>query len=239
MVNSEGVAARYRPILGKAAAKIRVIYNGVDTARFDRAPYAAKREEIRRLEMHVPAGAPVVVNVANLLPVKNHGLLLRAWARVHEGRGAATRPYLLLLGDGPEKEGIFAEAARLGLLPYLRVLGRVGDVERYLAASDVFALSSHAEGFSNALVEAMASGLACVATDVGGNAEALAGGAGVVVPPGDEDAFAAALAALVDDEARRRELGATARARAVVSFGMERMVEETERWYRELLGARR
>jgi glycosyltransferase involved in cell wall biosynthesis len=129
------------------------------------------------------------------------------------------------------------EASRLGIEPYVRFLGQVRDVAPYLAAADVFVLSSDAEGFSNALLEAMASSLACVATDVGGNAEALAEGAGVVVPPRDESALAAALTALLADESRRKALGEAARRRAVETFGLERMVAETEAWYREILAA--
>jgi glycosyltransferase involved in cell wall biosynthesis len=70
---------------------------------------------------------------------------------------------------------------------------------------------------------------------VGGNAEALADGAGVVTPPGDADALAAALTELLGDERRRRDLGEAARRRAVETFGLARMVEETEAWYAELL----
>jgi glycosyltransferase involved in cell wall biosynthesis len=115
------------------------------------------------------------------------------------------------------------------------LLGPTRDVEKYLAAADVFALSSEAEGFSNALLEAMSSSLACVATDVGGNAEALADGAGVVTPPGDADALATALTEILGDERRRGELGEAARRRALEKFGLARMVAETEEWYREII----
>jgi glycosyltransferase involved in cell wall biosynthesis len=238
LCNSRLVAARYAPVLGKAAAKITVIYNGVDAERFDAARYAGERALLREEVWRVPAAAAVVVNVANLYPVKNHGLLLRALARVHREREAGARPYLVLCGDGPAKQDLLWQAGELGVLPYLRLVGRVGDVERHLAAADIFALSSDAEGFSNALLEAMASGLACVATAVGGNAEALAEDAGVVVPPRDGEALAAALAALADDGVKRRALGERARARAVSAFGRERMVAETRAWYEELVRRR-
>jgi glycosyltransferase involved in cell wall biosynthesis len=232
--NSRRVADRYRRLLTAQVSKFRVIYNGVDATRFDRARFAAARERIRADELRVPADAPAIINVGNLHPVKNHALLLRALAKVHAGLAAAERPYLVIVGAGPEQERIVGEAGRLGLLPFLRLLGPSREVERYLASADVFALSSDAEGFSNALLEAMSSSLACVATDVGGNAEALDGGAGVVVPPGDEDALAAALADLIMNGERRAELGEAARRRAVETFGLARMVAETEAWYREL-----
>jgi glycosyltransferase involved in cell wall biosynthesis len=235
LCNSRGVAELYRRRLGRAASKIRVIYNGVDVERFDPGRHLASREEIRRAELHLPAGAPLVVNVANLYAVKNQKLLLRAVARLHADLAAAARPYLLLLGEGPEKESLLAEAGRLGFLPYLRLLGSVAEVERYLAAADVFVLSSEAEGFSNALLEAMAAGRACLASDVGGNAEALAEGAGIVFPRGDEAALAAALREVLTDDRRREELAVEARRRAVEEFGLERMIVETEGWYEELL----
>jgi len=234
-VNSAGVAERYRRVLGSASRKIRIIYNGVDTARFDAARAAASRDDVRQRELNVPAGAPVVINVANLFAVKNQTMLLRALATCHEGLPEARRPYLLLVGEGPMRPALEQEAGRLGIAPYVRFSGQMGDVAPYLAAADVFALSSEAEGFSNALLEAMASSLACVATDVGGNAEALAEGAGVITPPGDADALAAALTEILGDERRRKDLGAAARRRAVETFGLERMVAETEEWYRELL----
>ncbi|HUV86700.1 MAG TPA: glycosyltransferase [bacterium] len=234
--NSRRVADRYRAVLKRHAAKFRVIYNGVDTARFDPARLASARNAIRTDKLRLPADAAVVINVGNLRPVKNHALLLRALAEVHAGPGAAVRPHLVLVGDGPEQERIVGEAGRMGLLPFLRLLGPGRDVEKYLAAADVFALSSDAEGFSNALLEAMSSSLACVATDVGGNAEALADGAGVVTPPGDAAALAAALTEILADERRRRELGEAARRRAVEKFALARMVAETEAWYAELLG---
>jgi glycosyltransferase involved in cell wall biosynthesis len=235
LVNSAGVASRYRPVVGTGSyRKVRLIYNGVDTGRFDRVRHEAERPAIRRDAWGVPPAAPVIANVANFFAVKNHLGLLAAFARVCRGREGPGQPYLVLVGDGPEKENVLREAAELEVLPYVRVLGRAGDVERHLAAADIFALPSHAEGFSNALLEAMASSLPCVATAVGGNAEALALEAGVVVPPGDVEGLAVALAGLLEDEGRRTALGARARARAVAAFGLERMIDETAAWYEEL-----
>ena len=233
-VNSERVKDRYVKIFGNAARKIKLIYNGIDTARFDRQRFLQDREEIRKNDLHLRPDAPVIINVANFFPVKNHALLLKALAEIHAGLAPQRRPYLVLLGDGPEKQNVVRAAAASGLLPYLRLPGRVSDPEKYYAASDIFVLSSDAEGFSNALLEAMASSLACIATDVGGNAEALGRGAGVVTPPRDQKALAAALDGLLKKEYAREKLGAEARRRAVDLFGVRRMVDETEAWYRAL-----
>jgi glycosyltransferase involved in cell wall biosynthesis len=236
-VNSAGVAERYRRVMASASRKVRVIYNGVDTTRFA-ARKAPGRDDVRR-ELEIPRGAPVIINVANLFGVKNQMMLLGALATCHRGVPEARRPYLLFAGEGPMRPDLERETARLGLGFYVRFLGQVQDVASYLAAADVFVLSSHAEGFSNALLEAMASSLACVATDVGGNAEALAEDTGVIVPAGGEIALAAALAELVVDEGRRKALGEAARRRAVAKFGLERMVDATACWYLGSLAYRR
>ena len=92
---------------------------------------------------------------------------------------------------------------------------------------DIFVLSSLQEGFSNALVEAMALGLPCVATDVGGNAEAVQHNiTGLIVPPKEPDPLAQALLALVEDPERRRIMGQTGEVRARQEFDLERMVQE-------------
>jgi glycosyltransferase involved in cell wall biosynthesis len=236
--NSARVAERYRRMLGRFGRKVRVIYNGVDTTRFGGDGAAAGREEARR-DLDVPGGAPLVINVANLFGVKNQLMLLRAVAACRRRLPESRRPFLVLLGEGPMRPALEQEAARLELTPYLRMPGLRKDVATYLAAADVFVLSSDAEGFSNALLEAMASRLACLATEVGGNAEALADGAGVVIPPGDEDALAAALAEVLQDDVRRKALGAAARRRAVEKFGLERMVDATACWYLGKLAYRR
>jgi glycosyltransferase involved in cell wall biosynthesis len=238
-VNSAGVAERYRRILGRSNRKVRIIYNGVDTARFDPTPEAAGGGDARRRELDIPADAPVIINVANLFAVKNQTMLLRAVAACHKGVPDERRPYVIFAGEGPMRPRLEEEAARLGIAPFVRLPGQIRDVASYLAAADIFVLSSHAEGFSNALLEAMASSLACVATDVGGNAEALTGDTGVIVPPGGEEALAAALAKLVVDEGRRRKMGAAARRRAVAKFGLDRMVDATACWYLGSLAYRR
>lgn len=236
-VNSAGVAERYGRVLGPASRKVRIIYNGVDVNRFNPRK-AAGRDDVRR-QLNVPPGAPTLINVANLFAVKNQIMLLGAVAACHRDVPEAQRPYLLLAGEGPMRPALEREAARLGIEPNVRFLGQVRDVSPYLAASDVFVLSSDAEGFSNALLEAMAASLACVATDVGGNAEALAEGAGVIIPPRDEGALAAVLAGLLADDERRMALGEAARRRAVAKFGLERMVDATACWYLGNLAYRR
>jgi glycosyltransferase involved in cell wall biosynthesis len=112
-------------------------------------------------------------------------------------------------------------------------LGEQAAAERLLAAGDIFVLPSHEEGFSNALLEAMAAQLAVIATAVGGNPDAIVDEeSGILVRPRDARALAAALKRLAGEPALRRRLGEAARARVEERFSLERCVAHYERLYR-------
>ncbi|HEX4381630.1 MAG TPA: glycosyltransferase family 4 protein [Myxococcales bacterium] len=128
-----------------------------------------------------------------------------------------------VVGDGPVKLG-----------EPLRLHGFSKDVPSWLSRARVFALPSKSEGMSMALLEAMAHGCACVATDVGGNRALLDGGAGSLVPPGDAKAFARELQRLLDDPAAAAKLGEAARARVLAHYSASAMVDAYERLYESL-----
>jgi glycosyltransferase involved in cell wall biosynthesis len=130
-----------------------------------------------------------------------------------------------VLGDGPE---------RPSLGPPLRLHGRQADVSPWLSRARVFVLPSKSEGMSMALLEAMAHGCACVATDVGGNRALLEDGAGSLVPAGDAAALAREVDRLLVDADAARALGAAARARIASSYSAEKMTEAYERLYESL-----
>ena len=235
MVNSAGVREVALRRLRVPEGKVVLIYNGVDTDRFS-PEMRRKFGPTMRRELDIPDGALVIGKVANFHPIKDHAALLAAVAEVHRGVAGGEQPYLLLVGSGPEEGAIRDKADELELLPYVRFAGSVADVERYYAAMDVFALTSRAEGFSNAVLEAMASGLPCVVTDVGGNAEAVDDGVnGYVVAPSDAGALRDKLSVLLKDERLRADMGAAGRRIAIEKFGVDRMVEETVGMYREVL----
>jgi glycosyltransferase involved in cell wall biosynthesis len=139
---------------------------------------------------------------------------------------------LLLAGDGP-----LLESVRLAAGPATRVLGFRADAERLLEAADVFLMPSMREGSSYALLEAMGHGLAVVASDGAGIPE-MAGGAAILAPVGDVEAFARGLLTLASDQAARTELGESARARVAQHFGIERFVDSMRAVYEEVLGER-
>jgi sugar transferase (PEP-CTERM/EpsH1 system associated) len=209
--------------------KVVTILNGVDTdaIRPSADPSAA------RAALGVPAGGFHVGCVARLDPVKDHGTLLAAFARLRAARPDA---HLTLVGGGGERASLEARASALGLAGGVTFAGERADVASLLAAFDVFALSSVSEGLSLTLLEAASAGLPVVATRVGGNAEAVVDGeTGLLVAPADPAAFAAALEALAS-RGDRAALGAAGRARMVRHFSAERMVRDYHALYAEVLG---
>jgi glycosyltransferase involved in cell wall biosynthesis len=163
------------------------------------------------------------------VPVKDQATLIDAVARV-----ARSNPdvRLLLAGDGPLRYSLEARAAVQGVGDRVTLLGHRSDVETVLNALDVFALSSTSEGLSNTILEAMASGLPVVATRVGGADELVDDGvSGLLVPPSDPIALAAALGELTGNRDKRLGMGAAARRRAESEFALSRMIGRYEDMY--------
>ncbi len=172
-----------------------------------------------------PRTAPVILAVARLTEQKDLPTLLRAFARLDRGRGAR----LIILGEGEDRPALEALAARLGIRDRLDMPGFVANPHAYVGHADLCVLSSAWEGSPNVLVEALALGIAVVATDCrSGPREILAEGRyGPLVPVGDADALAAAMAAVLDDPLPAATLRAAAQP-----YNLER----SARRYREILG---
>lgn len=209
-------------------ARVITILNGVDTEEYRPGgdPGAA------RARLGAPPCGYHVGCVARLSAEKDHATLLAAFARLRSRRAGA---HLTLVGDGPLRQDLEREAARLGVAGAVTFAGTRPDVAALLPAFDVFALASRSEGISLTLIEAAAVGIPLVATRVGGNAEILGEGeAGLLVPPGEPDALAAALEA-VAARPDRAELGRRGRARVVARFGADSMARAYGELYEELL----
>ena len=203
-----------------------VIPNGIDTAAFH-LPHA--RQPWRRAHGFTDDDF-LVASVARLEPQKDPLGLIVAFA---EGLGHDPRAHLLLAGDGSLRE-----AARAVASPRVHFLGVQSEVAELLAASDLFALFSSYEGNPMALMEAMAAGLPVVATSVGGVPEIVAHGeTGLLTPAGDRSAFAASLASLCADPARRQSMAEAARSRAQ-AFDVGRMVASYSALFERLAGAK-
>ena len=214
------------------ARKVRTIYNGVDTGRFAPGDRAAARHALG-----IPEDWAVAGTVGRLDPVKDQAGLIRAFAQTpNTGKSA-----LVIVGDGPSRPQLEATVTELGLGERVRLLGEREDIPLILQSLDVFVLPSIGEGISNAILEAMATGLAVIATRVGGNVELVRDGiTGRLIEPRRPEPLAGALTAYLGEPARAREHGAAGRQRAVGEFGLERMLAAYEALYRPYaaLGAR-
>jgi glycosyltransferase involved in cell wall biosynthesis len=223
------VAREARRERGLRPERVVTIPNGVDAAAFDPAlhPRAPARERLG-----LSADEAVLGVVAHLSPVKGHADLLEAMARV-----VSVRPdtKLLVVGDGVLRPQLGDLARSLGLAGRVVFAGARPDVASVMAALDVVVVPSHTEGLSNALLEAMAMARPVIATAVGGNPDVVEHDAsGLLVPPRDPSALAAAALRLLErpDEARR--LGEAARRRVLAEFSLGRMVAGHEACYRSL-----
>ena len=230
VANSEAVKQDVMAQERVAGPKIRVVYNGIDTAQSAPPPDPALRERLG-----ISPNAPILEVVANLIEYKGHRFFLEACRLVHAARPDAR---VLLIGEGPCRRELERRTAEIGLEGMVHLLGSRGDVPALLALADLLVLPSLQEGFPNAVLEAMAAGKPVVASRVGGVSEAVIhGSTGLLVPPGDPAALAGAILELLDDPARAAAMGRAGRERTAERFGMARMVEETQEIYEELLHA--
>ena len=219
---------------GVSPGKVRVVLNGVDVARFRPAVLPPAREE-----------APFTVGyVGSLIRMKEVDLLLRAFARVLP---SSPQMKLHLVGGGPMERlrrregetdvGLRALARELGIVDRVTFAGPNAHVEEELRKMDVFAFPAILEGTSNAVLEAMATGIPVIAADSGGNGELVVEGrTGFLFPPGDEQRMGELIVDLMRNEEKRREMGLAARQRVVERFTVQRMVADMERLNIEELG---
>jgi glycosyltransferase involved in cell wall biosynthesis len=213
-------------------AKLCVLPNGIDTAKFE----AAGDREAERRSLGIPARAPVIGTVGRLNEVKRQDLLLRAFAAV---KGKMPDAWLLLVGGGPMRDALRGLAADLGVAGAVHFAGYQADPERFLRVMDVFALTSRSEGMPLALLEAWAAGLPVVASAVGGVPALIdEGRTGLLFPSGDAARLTEALGRVLLDGALARRLAEEGRREVVARFGLARMAAAYEGHYRELLGVR-
>ena len=217
-------------------ARITQIYNGVDTHRFH--PAADGPVPIDGCPFD-PARHWLVGTVGRMQTVKDQPTLARAFVHALELQPALReRLRLVLVGDGPLKAECEAVLAGAGVRDLAWLPGERADVPAVMRGLHAFALPSLAEGISNTILEAMASGLPVLATAVGGNADLVEEGVtGWLVPPGDVGAMAQALVRLANDPAQAAAMGHAARAAVEARFSLEAMVMAYQRVYTEGLAA--
>jgi glycosyltransferase involved in cell wall biosynthesis len=227
LVNSAAAAAALKRRWPRADGRVVVIPNGVDIARFCpalRAPWDR-------------GGRVTVGTLANLRPEKGLEDLISAAARV---RVRYPRVRFAIWGEGPLHGELEFLIRTLGLEGLVELRGATAEPETALRALDIFVLPSTSESCSNALLEAMATGLAAVATEVGGNRSLVQDEAtGLLVPAADPASMGAAILRLIEDPALAARLAAAARARVRAEFSTDRLAARIEALYTQALAGGR
>ncbi len=215
---------------GRTGVPISLVYNGVDLERYDhQEPCCTLREEYG-----MEPGSPIVGVVARLEPEKGHPTLLDAWPMVLREFPDA---YLLIVGEGSRSEALAAQAAELRVGHRVVFTGRREDMPAVTAALDVAVLPSYREAQGLSVLEAMALSRPVVASNVGGIPEMIEDGVtGLLVPPRDPDALAAAILRLLRDHRLADMLGRAGHDLAYRRFCLEQMIASIEDIYDE--GAR-
>lgn len=224
---SESVAAFSREAGKLPAERLAVIPNGVDVARFDNA------EPIDLQTLGLAQGRRAVVCMGRLDPQKGQRLLLKT---AREWLDRSSQHDLVLVGDGPDRAELEALAAELDIAERVHFAGWRSDVPAILRACDLLVLPSQWEGMPNAVLEAMAAGLAVVAYDVEGVRELLGDAAGLqIAPASDSQVFPNSILTILTEATQREVLGAQNRHRVMAQFSLNSMVQRYERLYDTLL----
>lgn len=216
---------------GVEPKRLRLIHNGIDLEKYD----AAFDKAAARCRFDIPDSALVFVVVANLIPYKGHADIIAAFSQAED---ALPNDWLVLFvgRDDGIGEHLKAQINTLGHSANYRFLGSRTDVQDIMRLSDVGLLASHEEGFSNAVIEGMASGLPMVVTDVGGNSEAVIDGlTGYVVPAKRPDELGRAIVTIAEQH-NRKDMGLAGKDRVRSHFSMNSCIDAYEGLYREASG---
>ncbi len=215
---------------GFARERLVLIPNGVDAARF--APVSSEQRAALRKQLNLPLERPIVFFAGRFEAQKAVDVLLGAWQQVQARHPEAL---LALAGDGSLRGALEQLSRDLQITETVRFLGYTDQMLAYYQASDLFVLPSWSEGMSNALLEAMACGLAPVATAIPGNTDVVTSGQdGLLVPAGDEHALAEAITRLLTNTSERQQMVLAARQTIVCRFALEQTAEAYARLYQRL-----
>jgi glycosyltransferase involved in cell wall biosynthesis len=217
---------------GVAEKDIFVIHNGIDADKFRPRDERSRSEFRKRLGL---SAGPVIGIVARLSDVKGHVYLIEAMREVLDANKEAQ---LLIVGEGRMKEKLVKLAGELKIVNSIFFIPEVEDTRGVLSTMDLFVMPSLKEGLGLALMEAMAAGLAVVASNIGGIKSLIKDDeSGLLVEPADVRGLSAAITELLRNPAKAESLGSKARAFISENFSEEKMVSETEEVYSECLNA--
>jgi glycosyltransferase involved in cell wall biosynthesis len=223
VVNSSEVEAYIRRHYWAPAGRIRMVHNGVDTERFR----PASEDDV------AADGGAVIVTIGRLVHQKNHELFLQAAARLLR---VLPQTRFVIVGDGPLRHALRARAEALGVAGAVTFSGESSEVDSILRRATLLWLTSRWEGMPNVVLEALASGVPVVATDVGGTRELIrCGEDGFIVPSGGVEEFVQRTLLLLRDPRQLARFRGAARRRAL-EFSTERMIASLSKVYEEALG---
>ncbi len=231
LANSKAIKAYIQKVERVPERKIEVIYNGYESSIF-----TEKSEEYRkhyRQILGINTHCQIIVNVANLRPVKGLDLFLQS-AQMMIGNHPDVK--FVIIGDGPEKERLVSLTNNLGITKHVIFLGRRDDVPNILGVSDIGVLSSHSEGLSNSIIEYMAAGLPVVCTKVGGNVELVENNVnGYLTSPNNHYEMASAILKIIENPTMAQRMGTESLNRANFTFNLDKYIQDTETYYKNLV----
>ncbi len=232
MSNAYSVADRVRATTGLLSHPIKVIPNGLAV------PYSEPELEHFRRDLRaawrVDDSAFVVGTVGRFAPVKNLALAVEGFARMLQDR--PRKATLVLVGDGPCRAALEEIAARNNISDSVRFVGEQPNVWPYYAAMDVYVNTSHSEGMSQSILEAMACGKAIVATDVGDSKRMVCGSkvCGIILPKPTAEKFSDAIIALMENHLKLADYSANARRVYEECYSLQAMIQGFEMYYSQL-----
>lgn len=207
--------------------KIRVIYNGMNSDRF------FKNDTGEKLIPELDENSFVLGTVARLDPIKNQKIMIKALKRVHQ---KYDNIYLIIVGDGPERKNLEDLVQELELSSFVIFTGFRQDTHLLYKIMDVFLLTSFSEGTAMTLLEAMASGLPCIATDAGGNPEIVKHNeTGIIIPSDNITSLAESIIRLMEDKDFKTKAGLAGIERFKKKFTIDHMIKAYEKLYGEML----
>ena len=225
---SAPVAGLLREHVGMPASRIQLVPNGVDVDLFRPAP----DDGALRAELGLARDVPIIGSIGRLEPVKGFDVMVDAYAALRNRWHTGPPPVLVVAGDGSQRAALEARAASHGITTAIKWLGWRDDLQTLYGAYTLFTMSSHSEGTSISLLEAMSTALCPVVTAVGGNAAVLGAElAHRLVPPQNAEALAGAWLSVLQDAGSRAHDGRAARARVSSAFTLDAMVRSYERIY--------
>lgn len=210
--------------------KLHVIENGLRLS--DYGQNNSERSEVRN-KLGLPLDKTIIISIGWLRPGKGHQFLIDAISRLNNKQDF----YFALLGNGPDQERLEKIAKELGVIDQILFAGMQDNVSEWLSVSDIAVSASLSEGLSNALVEAAASELPIVATNVGGNPEVVEDGFnGYLVESQSSEELRMALSKLTEDSSKMASMGVNSRVKAEKDFSIEKMVSSLENLYLHIKG---